>query len=128
LQATHASRSEDTPKYLICQDFHTNAPPRLPHWVIRLKTLAFRANGQAKESRSDVRAALYRQKDSAMNTLLTSGFAWVVDEIDRVPHDPDPVLGVAFAGGGRLHIKVSCLDLTAFRVVRQQLNQTTKRT
>jgi hypothetical protein len=92
LRPTHASRLHGTPNYLTCKDFRVNTTLSLPGWVIRLKTLAFRANRLAKESRGDVRAAYYRQKDSAMNALLNAGFAWVFDEVDERPDDR--VLGV----------------------------------
>jgi hypothetical protein len=79
---------------------------------------AFRANRQAKLSRDHTREGFYRTKDAAINTLLKTGRAFV-NGVDWSA--PDPTVGISFVGGGRLHTKLSALDLSAFRNVRRQL-------
>lgn len=86
--------------------------------VTKLKLVAFDANRKAKSSSGDDRAIHYRRKDTAMNALLRMGAA-TVDETDW--NRDDPVIGLRFAGGGKLHMKVSNLDLHAMRVIRWQL-------
>jgi hypothetical protein len=91
----------------------------VPRGIARLKTSAFAANQAAKASSGQVRAAHYRRKDAAINTLLREGYA-LVDEVDW-SHE-DPIIGVSFAEGGKLHTRASCLDSGALRSIRQQLN------
>jgi hypothetical protein len=61
-----------------------------------------------------------------MNELLKMGFAFVDKGDDNgkrdIQLDADEVIGIRFAGGGALHLRMSSLDLLAFRVVRTQLN------
>lgn len=93
------------------------APISLPADILRLKTQAFNANRRAKASRSHVRDAFYQIKNRAINALLAADFA-VIDTVEWWL--PDPVIGVAFAGGGKLHTKLSCLDFGALRTVLKQ--------
>jgi hypothetical protein len=94
---------------------------RVRRAVTELKLAAFASNRDAKNSSGDERAIHYRRKDMAMNALLRMGAARV-DETDW--NRDDPVIGLRFAGGGKLHMKVSSLDLHAMRVVRFQLTAT----
>src|SRR5579864_3315177 len=91
---------------------------RIRRDVTELKLVAFDSNRKAKSSSGDERAIHYRRKDTAMNALLRIGAA-MVDETDW--NQDDPVIGLRFAGGGKLHMKVSNLDLYAMRVIRWQL-------
>ena len=88
--------------------------------AVQLKHQAFNSNRRAKAEFSErARAAFYRRKAAAINALLRLGCA-SVDEVDW-RHD-DPLIGVWFLGGGRLHIPMSMVDLQAFKEVRAQLN------
>lgn len=91
---------------------------RIRRDVTELKLVAFDSNRKAKSSSGDERAIHYRRKDTAMNALLRIGAA-MVDKTDW--NQDDPVIGLRFAGGGKLHMKVSNLDLHAMRVIRWQL-------
>jgi|HubBroStandDraft_1064217.scaffolds.fasta_scaffold90797_3 hypothetical protein len=86
--------------------------------IARLKQRAFSANRRAKVSKDQTREALYRTKDAAINALLTAGRAFV-NGVDWSASDP--TVGISFIGGGRLHTKLSALDLSAFRNVRLQV-------
>jgi hypothetical protein len=86
--------------------------------MTRLKQRAFSANHRAKRSNNQARESFYRTKATAINTLLKAGRAFV-DGVDWSV--PDPTVGIRFIGGGRLHTKLSALDLLAFRSVRFQL-------
>jgi hypothetical protein len=87
-------------------------------WM-RLKSRAFVANSRAKVSHGSAREDLYRIKAAAINILLAEGCAFVNDVNWAAP---DPVIGVRFEGGGKLHTKLSCLDSGAFKSIRRQLN------
>jgi hypothetical protein len=86
--------------------------------IARIKQRAFTANQRAKASKDQTREALYRNKDAAINELLKAGRAFV-NGVDWSA--PDPIIGISFRSGGRLHTKLSALDLSAFRSVRLQL-------
>jgi len=91
----------------------------IPRWVTDLKSIAFTSNYAAKQAHGLDRVAHYERKARAINKLLAMGFATV--ESEPIWSSDDPILGIKFAGGGQLHTKISCLDLSAFRVVRSQL-------
>ncbi|GEM_PF-4393337 len=93
-------------------------PALVPANIVHLKTRAFNANRRAKASCNPARAAFYRRKADAINALLVAGFAFV-DVVDS--SRPDPLIGIEFAGGGKLHTKLSCLDSGALRRVLKQL-------
>jgi len=96
-----------------------NITPQIPLQLLnQLKRRAFNANRQAKAATHDQRADFYRAKHIAINLLLKNGCAFV-DSVDW--SEPDPCFGVTFAGGGRLHTKLSALDEMAFREVCLQL-------
>jgi hypothetical protein len=99
----------------------------LPRKITQLRQQAFTSSHRAKaESIRELRVALYRRKDSAINALLKLGWAFV-DEVDW--GQDDPLIGISFLGGGRLHIPISRVDLLAFKELRAQLNGTrTERT
>jgi hypothetical protein len=86
--------------------------------IERLKNLAFTANQRAKASQDETRDAHYRKKTAAINTLIKAECAFV-DSVDWSV--ADPTIGVTFVGGGRLHLKLSGLDLLASRLIRLQL-------
>lgn len=87
--------------------------------VVRLKNRAFTANARAKTSTGPVRSDFYRQKDRAINACLEAGLASVLT-VDW--SRPDAVIGIEFACGGKLHIKLSCLTLGAMKAFRRELN------
>ena len=87
--------------------------------LIKVKNRAFDANFRAKVSSESDRDAFYREKHSAINFLLEKGCAFV-DSVDW--YAPDPIFGVTFVGGGRLHVKVSVLTTWALHSVRRQLD------
>ena len=87
--------------------------------VVRLKNRAFTANARAKASGGFARSDFYRQKDRAINTCLEAGFASVLAVDWSLP---DPVIGIEFTCGGKLHIKLSCLTLGAMKALRRELN------
>ena len=87
--------------------------------VVEMKRRAFHANFEAKRSEGSRREMLYRIKNSAINFLLETGYAYV-DSVDWSV--PDPTFSVEFVGGGRLHTKLSGLSSAALRSVRRQLN------
>jgi hypothetical protein len=86
--------------------------------LVKVKNRAFDANRRAKLSDHSRRDSVYREKDSAINYLLEAECAFV-DSVDWSV--PDPILGVTFVGGGRLHMKLSCLTSHALHSVRRQL-------
>ena len=116
LPTANAPRFSYTPKPLNCQELQ---PEPIPKHIVRIKSRAFTANRQAKASTGHVRAAHYREKDAAMNALLKTEFAFI-NEVDWYGYDP--VVSVSFAGGGRLHIKLSCLDREGLRTLRAYSN------
>ena len=119
--ATDASRIRYTPKCFKKQDLERPGPTSISHVVVRLKNIAFTSNQRAKQTIGEERAAHYRRKHEAINTLLRMGSAFVnEDELDW--HRDDPVIGLLFEGGGGLHIIVSALDSDGLRAVRRQLN------
>lgn len=87
--------------------------------IARLKRRAFDANRRAKATRDQARDAFYRTKDAAINALIRAGWAFV-DSVDWSADDP--IVGITFKDGGKLHTKLSALDLVAFRNVRHQLS------
>ncbi len=100
--------------------FSNAAPPIRADILARLKGQAFTANRQAKNSDAGAeREVQYRKKDAAINYLLEVGCAFV-NSVDW--SKSDPVFGIEFAGGGRLHTKLSCLSIPALHRVRQQIN------
>jgi hypothetical protein len=86
--------------------------------VVRLKDRAFAANRLAKATTSQSRATCYRVKDAAINALLRHDSAFV-DVVDL--SSSEAIIGIRFAGGGKLHARVSCLDAHALDAVRRQL-------
>jgi hypothetical protein len=87
--------------------------------LIQIKNRAFSANDRAKLSTGETRESCYRNKHAAISYLLETGMAFV-DSVDWSA--ADPTFGVEFAGGGKLHTKLSGLSSAALRTVRRQLN------
>jgi hypothetical protein len=96
-----------------------NQVKRISRQVTQLKVVAFRSNRKAKASTGEERAKHYRRKNAAMNALLRLGCA-LVDETDW--RSDDPVIGLRFAGGGKLHMRISGLDSDALLMLRGQFN------
>ena len=86
--------------------------------LIEIKDRAFDAHREAKFSKGSQHDALYREKASAISFLLEAGYAFV-NSVDWSA--PDPVFGVTFVGGGKLHTRLSCLTGGALHSVRRQL-------
>ena len=79
---------------------------------------AFEANFRAKAVSGSSRADCYRIKHEAINELVKK-YAAFADTIDLTT--PEPTIGVAFVGSGKLHIKRFGLDRHALKVIRVQL-------
>jgi hypothetical protein len=86
--------------------------------INRLKDRAFLANRLAKVIVGPSRRLCYRIKDDAISTLVRHGAASVYT-VEVLGHGAE--LGVAFAGGGKLHAVPFRLDATARFVLQQQL-------
>jgi hypothetical protein len=82
------------------------------------KSRAFMANYRAKLNTDEAREAFYRLKDAAINVLLEADMAFV-NSVDW--SQVDPIFGIQFVDGGKLHTKLSCLSSEALRNVRRQL-------
>jgi len=90
----------------------------LPVNVCRLKNRAFAANQVAKVTFGTSRQSCYERKSMAMNTLLKYGVAFLCTfEVS----DHDALIGIEFAGGGKLHTKPASLDPEARNVLCAQL-------
>lgn len=88
--------------------------------IERLINRAVTANRRAKESDAETREALYRIKNAAICALLIAGCA-VVDGVDWSADDA--TIGVRFVDGRALHTKQSELTLSAFRKVRELIQE-----
>jgi|ERR1019366_6878978 hypothetical protein len=88
--------------------------------LVRIKNRAFLANRRAKLSNDQNRETFYRAKGAAINYLLETGMAFL-DSVDWSVSDP--IFGVEFVGGGKLHTRLSSLNSAALRRVRSQLNE-----
>ena len=86
--------------------------------ISRLKDRAFVANRLAKVIAGSSRRLCYRIKDEAISALVRHGAASVYT-VELLVHGAE--LGVAFAGGGKLHAVPSRLDAKARFVLQQQL-------
>jgi hypothetical protein len=86
--------------------------------VTRLKDRAFVANRVAKSISGISRRLCYQVKDKAISALVRCGAASVYT-FEVLTHGVE--LGVAFAGGGKLHALPSRLDANARLVLQQQL-------
>lgn len=89
--------------------------------VQRLKNRAFAVNRLAKLVAGPSRSVCYKVKDEAINALVKHGAAFLHS---LEPSSYGPTLGIAFAGGGRLHVKPSCLDREARRELQGQFAAT----
>jgi hypothetical protein len=89
-----------------------------PANICRLKNHAFAANEVAKMTTGKSRMISYRIKDRAINTLLGHCVALLCTLELSVW---ESVIGIAFAGGGKLHTKPSSLDSRARNIQQQQL-------
>lgn len=86
--------------------------------ISRLKDRAFVANRLAKVIIGPARRLCYQIKDHAISALVRHGAASVYT-VEVLVHGTE--LGVAFAGGGKLHAVPSRLDAKARFVLQQQL-------
>jgi hypothetical protein len=86
--------------------------------ISRLKDRAFVANRLAKVIVGPSRRLCYQIKDDAISALVRHGAAFVYT-VEVLLHGAE--LGVAFAGGGKLHAVPSRLDVKARFMLQQQL-------
>jgi hypothetical protein len=86
--------------------------------ISRLKDRAFVSNRLAKVITGSSRRLCYQIKDEAISALVLHGAASVYT-VEVLVHGTE--LGVAFAGGGKLHAVPSRLDAKARFVLQQQL-------
>lgn len=93
----------------------------VPQEIARRKNIAFAESHLAKAANGEERVRHYRRKDEQINALLRMGYAFFTHIHEE---DPDIVLDVAFAGGGRLHTKLGCLDRCAFGVLKRWYTET----
>ena len=73
----------------------------------RLKTRGFVGNRIAKLVTDHSQALCYQVKNAAISALLKHGAASL---LSLEPSSRGPVVGLVFAGGGRLHVKPASLD------------------
>jgi hypothetical protein len=86
--------------------------------IARLKNRGFSGNRLAKLVTGHSRSLCYQVKDAAINALVKHGAASL---LSLAASDHGATLGIAFLGGGKLHIKPSCLDAKTQGALREQL-------
>ena len=89
-----------------------------PSNIARLKNRGFSGNRLAKLVTGHSRSLCYQVKDAAINALVKHGAASL---LSLAASDHGATLGIAFLGGGKLHIKPSCLDAKTQGALREQL-------
>jgi hypothetical protein len=75
--------------------------------IVRLKNRVFVSNKIAKLLTGRSQALCYQVKNAAVSALVEHGAASL---LSLEPSNRGPVLGLAFVGGGRLHVRPMCLD------------------
>lgn len=80
---------------------------------------AFAANRMAKRTTGRSQNAAYRAKCAAVSQLLIKDAA----RVNSIQLTPDPLIGVDFEQGGRLHVKPEMLGADALSAIIRQIQQ-----
>ncbi len=89
--------------------------------IAKLKTRGFVGNQIAKLVAGHSQALCYRVKNAAIVALVKHGAASL---LSLEPSSRGPIIGLAFVGGGRLHVKPAGLDPQATRALQAQFAAT----
>jgi hypothetical protein len=85
--------------------------------MIRLKNRSFAGNRIAKLVSGHSQTLCYQAKNAAVSALVKHGAASL---LSLEPSSRGPILGLAFVGGGRLHVKPTCLDAHTLHTLQAQ--------